>query len=74
MDLPVWIYVIRETDKNRSIISIAKDLPHTHKTVHRLAKAIRTAIYEWREEWLGPLTGEVEANDVHGEEGNGDER
>lgn len=26
---------------------------------------IREAIYERRSEWLGPLTGEVEADDVH---------
>ncbi len=63
--LPVWIYVIREMDKDRSINSIAEDLPHTYKTVHRLSKVIREAIYERREEWLGPLTGEVEADDVH---------
>jgi hypothetical protein len=52
-------------DKDRSINSIAKDLPHTYKTVHRLSEVIREAIYERRAEWLGPLTGEVEADDVH---------
>lgn len=65
VDLPVWIYVIREMDKDRSVNSIAKDLPHTYKTVHRLSKEVREAIYERRSEWVGPLTGEVEADDVH---------
>jgi len=59
---PVWVYVIREMDKDRSINSIAKDLPHTYKTVHRLSGVIREAIYERQEEWFGPLTGEVEAS------------
>ena len=54
-----------------------KDLSHTYKTIHRLSEVIRKAIYERRaicerrdicerrEEWLGVLTGEVEADDVH---------
>lgn len=63
--LPVWIYVLREMDKGRSINSISKDLPHTYKTVHRLATTMREAIYQRREEWRGVLTGEVEADDVH---------
>ena len=50
--------------KDRSINSIVKDLPHTYKTVHRLSEVIREAIYERREEWLGPLTGEVEARAI----------
>ena len=29
VDLPVWVYVIREMDKDCSINSIAKDLSHT---------------------------------------------
>lgn len=62
---PVWIYVIREMDKDRSIHSISQDLSHTYKTVRRLSEVIREAIYERREAWLGPLTGEVEADDVH---------
>lgn len=65
VDLPVWVYVIREMDKDCSINSIAKDLSHTYKTIHRLSEVIRKAIYERREEWLGVLTGEVEADDVH---------
>jgi hypothetical protein len=65
VDLPVWIYVIREMDKDRSIHSISEDLPHTYKTVRRLAEVIREAIYERRSEWLRPLTGELEADDVH---------
>jgi transposase-like protein len=65
VDLPVWVYVIREMDKDRSIHSISQDLSHTYKTVRRLATVIREAIYERRSEWLGPLTGEVEADDVH---------
>ncbi len=69
VDLPVWIYVIREMDKDRSINSISQDLPHTYKTVRRLAEVIREAIYERREKRLGPLTGEVEADDVHLKEG-----
>lgn len=52
-------------DKDRSINSIVKDLTHTYKTVHRLSEVIREAIYERREEWLGALTGEVEADGVH---------
>jgi transposase-like protein len=63
--LPVWIYVLREMDKDRSINSIAKDLPHTYKTVHRVATTMREAIYQRREEWREVLTGEVEADDVH---------
>ncbi|MCS3632709.1 transposase-like protein [Salinibacter ruber] len=63
--LPVWIYVLREMDKDRSINSIAKDLPHTYKTVHRIATTMREAIYRRREEWREVLTGEVEADDVH---------
>jgi transposase-like protein len=63
--LPVWTYVLREMDKDRSINSIAKDLPHTYKTVHRVATTIREAIYQRREEWREVLTGEVEADDVH---------
>jgi len=63
--LPVWIYVLREMDKGRSINSIAKDLPHTYKTVHRVATTMREAIYQRREEWHEVLTGEVEADDVH---------
>lgn len=63
--LPVWIYVLREMDKGRSINSISKDLPHTYKTVHRLATTMREAIYQRREEWREVLTGEVEADDVH---------
>jgi len=65
VDLPVWVYVIREMDKDRSIHSISEDLSHTYKTVRRLAEVIREAIYERRSEWLRPLTGEVEADDVH---------
>jgi len=63
--LPTWIYVLREMDKGRSINDIAKDLPHTYKTVHGMAQAMREAIYRRREEWLQPLAGEVEADDVH---------
>jgi transposase-like protein len=63
--LPVWIYVLREMDKGRSINSISKDLPHTYKTVHRVATTMREAIYQRREEWREVLTGEVEADDVH---------
>jgi len=63
--LPVWIYVLREMDKGRSINSISKDLPHTYKTVHRVATTMREAIYQRREEWHEVLTGEVEADDVH---------
>lgn len=67
--LPVWIYVLRETDKGRAINSIAKDLPHTYKTVHGMTitmrDTMREAIYKRREEWLQPLAGEVEADDVH---------
>jgi transposase-like protein len=61
----VWIYVLREMDKGRSINSISKDLPHTYKTVHRVATTMREAIYQRREEWREVLTGEVEADDVH---------
>ena len=60
--LPVWIYVLRETGKGRSINSISKDLPHTYKTVYRLATTVREAIYQRREEWREALTGEVEAS------------
>jgi hypothetical protein len=60
--LPKWIYVLREMDKGRSINSIAKDLPHTYKTVHGMATTMRDAIYQRREEWREVLTGEVEAN------------
>jgi len=63
--LPVWVYVLREMDKGRSINSISKDLPHTYKTVHRVATTMREAIYQRREEWREVLTGEVEADDVH---------
>jgi transposase-like protein len=63
--LPVWIYVLREMDKGRSINSISKDLPHTYKTVHRVATTMREAIHQRREEWREVLTGEVEADDVH---------
>ncbi len=63
--LPKWIYVLREMDKGQSINSIAKDLPHTYKTVRRMATRMLEAIYRWREEWRGVLTGEVEADDVH---------
>ncbi|MFB6232316.1 MAG: IS1595 family transposase [Salinibacter sp.] len=52
-------------DKDRSINSIAEDLPHTYKTACRLSEVIREAIHERREEWLGPPAGEVEADDVH---------
>jgi len=52
-------------DKDRSINSIAKDLSYTYKTIHRLSGVIRKAIYERWEDWLGPLTGEVEADGVH---------
>lgn len=61
----MWIYVLREMDKGRSINSISKDLPHTYKTVHRVATTMREAIYQRREEWREILTGEVEADDVH---------
>jgi transposase-like protein len=60
--LPKWIYVLREMDKGRSINSIAKDLPHTYKTVHGMATTMQDAIYQRREEWRGVLTGEVEAS------------
>ena len=60
--LPKWIYVLREMDKGRSINSIAKDIPHTYKTVHGMATTIREAIYQRREEWREVLTGEVEAS------------
>jgi transposase-like protein len=63
--LPVWIYVLREMDKGRSINSISKDLAHTYKTVHRLATTMREAIYQRREEWREVLTGEIEADDMH---------
>ena len=63
--LPVWVYVLREMDKERSINSIAKDLSHTYKTVHRVATTMREAIYQRREEWHEVLTGKVEADDVH---------
>jgi hypothetical protein len=61
---PVWIYVLREMDKGRSINSISKDFPHTYKTVHRVATTIREAIYQRREEWREAPTGEVGAKDV----------
>jgi len=63
--LPTWIYVLREMDKDRSINDIAKDLPHTYKTVHGMAQTMREAIYQRRGEWREVLTGEVEADDVH---------
>jgi transposase-like protein len=63
--LPKWIYVLREMDKDRSINDIAKDLLHTYKTVHGMAQTMRKVIYQRREEWIEPLTGEVEADDVH---------
>ncbi|MCS4142427.1 hypothetical protein GGQ15_002825 [Salinibacter ruber] len=44
---------------------IAKDLPHTYKTVHGMARTVREAIYQRRGEWREVLTGEVEADDVH---------
>ncbi len=56
--LPKWIYVLRELDKERSINSIAEDLPHTYKTVHGMVTTIREAIYQRREEWREVPTGE----------------
>ncbi len=50
--------MLREMDKGRSINSISKDLPHTYKTVHRVATTMREAIYQRRE----VLNGEVEAD------------
>lgn len=56
--------MLREMDKDRSTGDIAKDLPHTYKTVHGMAQTMREAIYQRREEWIEPLTGEVEADYV----------
>jgi hypothetical protein len=57
--------VLREMDKDRSINSIAEDLSHTYKMVHRVATTMREAIYQRRGEWREVLTREVEANDLH---------
>jgi diaminopimelate decarboxylase len=63
--LPVWIYVLREMNKDRTINSIAKDLLHTCKTVRRIAATMREAIDKRRDEWPEILTREVETDDVH---------
>lgn len=47
-------------DKEQSIRSIAKDLPHTYKTVHGMVETIQEAIYQRGEAWQEVLTGEVE--------------
>ena len=65
MPLSRWVYLIREMDKKRSINDIAKDLDLTYKTVLGMSRKVKEAIYDRREEWLDPLTGEVEADDVH---------
>lgn len=38
---------------------------NTYKTGLRVSEVIRKTTYEWRSEWPGSLTGEVEVGDVH---------
>ena len=41
------------------------ELLNTYKTGLRVSEVIRKTTCEWRSEWLGSLTGEVEVGDVH---------
>ena len=60
-----WVYFAREMDKGRAAGPIAEEIDVTPKTARRMAKTLRQALHEQRQNWLPVLAGEVEADDVH---------
>jgi transposase-like protein len=65
VELPRWIYLMRELDKKRSVNSIAKEIEVTYKTALGMAKTVREQLYQQRHQWEQLLSGEVEDDDVH---------
>lgn len=65
VDLPRWIYLMRELDKGRPVDQIAEEIEVTYKTALRMARVVREALYEHRDQWQHLLSGEVEGDDVH---------
>lgn len=60
-----WVYFVREMDKGRAAGPIGEEIDVTPKTARRMAKTLRQALHEQRQNWLPELAGEVEADDVH---------
>lgn len=65
VDLPQWVYMMRELDKGRPVLSIAEEIGVTYKTALEMAKVIRQALYKHRDQWGQILCGEVEGDDIH---------
>jgi hypothetical protein len=51
-------------DKGRAVGSIVEEIGAGPKTGRRMAKTIRQALHDGRENWLPALSGEVEADDI----------
>lgn len=65
VDLPRWFYMMRELDKGRPVSPIAEEIDVTYKTALEMAKVIRQALHEHRDQWGQVLCGEVEGDDIH---------
>jgi len=65
VDLPRWFYLLRELDKGRPVSQIQPEIGVTYKTALRMARIVREALYEHRDQWRAVLQGEVEADDIH---------
>ena len=53
------------TDGDGGMSELLTPILNTYKTGLRVSEVIRKTIYEWRSEWSGSLTGEVEVGGVH---------
>ena len=60
-----WVCFVREMDKGRAAGPIGEEIDAGPKTARRMAKTLRQALHEQRQNWLPELAGEVEADDVH---------
>ena len=63
VDLARWVYLMRELNKGRPLLPIAREIGVSYKTALRMARIIRRCLYFRR--LSEPLEGEVEADDIH---------
>lgn len=63
VELPCWIYLMRELDKGRPVTQIAPEIEVTYKTALRMAHIVRESLY--RQDEPPTLSAEVEGDDIH---------
>lgn len=63
VELPRWIYLMRELDKGRPVTQIAPEIEVTYKTALRMAHIVRESLY--RQDEPPTLSDEVEGDDIH---------